>query len=498
MTENQFFLSRYAHVHAFPEMVAIHHALTQKVVLLDHILMPMLESARDGQGVTLTDLQLESLRVLVEERILVHHASDDEAFLTEVLARAPHAAPDIHNLKLILTNRCNLRCRYCVIEGNLPFGSSCDMPVAIVERALKMFARHARSSRAKRRMVMLYGGEPLLNWPAARFAVAQARTMEQAGELGGPVDIVLESNGTLITPDIAEFLACNNVLIQLSIDGPAEIHDQMRRFPDGSGSHAAAESGFEIARRAGCTCVVSAVFGTHTAQAINYTIRYFAEKLKPLTIGLDLLHLIQGTRNPADVAPDKLAEMYLMAWKEARNQGLFVEHIVRRLRPFLEEHIRWKDCPSCGSRMVVRTDGWVGVCEAFLASGDYYGDYLDSGPPLPNESPFGQWASRSALYYKECQLCEALAVCGRGCGYNAHVQYGDFRKVDEKVCVTSRALLKWAIREISEIPSLRARVRQKSVCVLTPPEKQQILGSVPLHADAVLRTVSEFAEEVGS
>src|SRR5438034_10878808 len=80
-----------------------------------------------------------------------------------------------------------------------------------------------------------FGGETLLNFPVLQSTIGYAR--RRAAEMGKEVDFSLTTNGTLLRPEIIEFLAENRVGVTISIDGPREIQDQFRVFYDGTGSY---------------------------------------------------------------------------------------------------------------------------------------------------------------------------------------------------------------------------------------------------------------------
>ncbi len=83
--------------------------------------------------------------------------------------------------------------------------------------------------------VTFFGGETLLNFPVLQKTIAYAR--QRGAELGKQVDFSLTTNGTLLKPDIIEFLAENHVGVTISIDGPKEVQDKFRVFHNGTGSY---------------------------------------------------------------------------------------------------------------------------------------------------------------------------------------------------------------------------------------------------------------------
>src|SRR5437773_5350989 len=83
--------------------------------------------------------------------------------------------------------------------------------------------------------ITFFGGETLLNFPVLKKTIAYAR--QRGAELGKNVDFSLTTNGTLLKPEIIEFLAENRVGVTISIDGPREMQDKFRVFHNGAGSY---------------------------------------------------------------------------------------------------------------------------------------------------------------------------------------------------------------------------------------------------------------------
>jgi uncharacterized protein len=78
------------------------------------------------------------------------------------------------------------------------------------------------------------GGEPMLaGLDFFRKAVAYQQAFRREGQ---QIVNAFQTNGTLITDDWCRFLKRWDMLIGISIDGPKEIHDKNRIYPNGSGS----------------------------------------------------------------------------------------------------------------------------------------------------------------------------------------------------------------------------------------------------------------------
>jgi SynChlorMet cassette radical SAM/SPASM protein ScmE len=143
------------------------------------------------------------------------------------------------SVDISITNRCNLRCRYCY-----HFESAGDVAADLpAEEWLQFFEELNRCAVME---VTLAGGEPFIREDLREIIGGIVRHRMRFGIL---------SNGTLIDDDMAAFLAstgrCNYV--QVSIDGSMPVsHDAMR----GQGSFAKALRGLMILQRHGVRAAV--------------------------------------------------------------------------------------------------------------------------------------------------------------------------------------------------------------------------------------------------
>ena len=121
--------------------------------------------------------------------------------------------PRLEHLFFYTTWECNLRCRHCWV------GKYTDKPAQLtveavgntIDQALAFGLRH----------IKLSGGEPLLTRSITQFII------EKASANG--VGVNMETNGTLLDEEWADFLAANNVSVSISIDSDVEEeHDAFR------------------------------------------------------------------------------------------------------------------------------------------------------------------------------------------------------------------------------------------------------------------------------
>ncbi len=141
---------------------------------------------------------------------------------SELCNRILHRAESIN---LNVTESCNLRCRYCVYSGSYLYQrthTSRHMSHDTARRALDMFAQF--SEKSNRLHIGFFGGEPLLHFDLIKYCIEYARTKFVGKELS----IGLTTNGTLLDDRTTDYLAQNDIVVFVSLDGPKEIHDANR------------------------------------------------------------------------------------------------------------------------------------------------------------------------------------------------------------------------------------------------------------------------------
>ncbi|MCX8117602.1 MAG: radical SAM protein [Desulfobacterota bacterium] len=119
----------------------------------------------------------------------------------------PSPVPSLRYLELLITDRCNLRCRHCYLGE----GRGQDLPFVTILKVLEEF----ESIQGLR--LLLSGGEPLLH--PDFWAINDVLT-------NYPFRSVMLSNGTLITENVARRLRLHEV--QLSLDGMKKGHEAIR------------------------------------------------------------------------------------------------------------------------------------------------------------------------------------------------------------------------------------------------------------------------------
>jgi SynChlorMet cassette radical SAM/SPASM protein ScmE len=187
-------------------------------------------------------------------------------------------------MDIAITNRCNLRCRYCYhfesagdVQGDLP-----------ASEWIRFFEELNRCAVME---VTLAGGEP--------FMREDLREVIE-GIVKNRMRFQILSNGTLITDEMAAILAstgrCNHV--QISIDGSMpESHDVMR----GKGSFAKALQGLMTLRRHGVPAAVRVTIHRKNVHDLEGIAKLLLEDLRFSSFGTNAASAMGLCRKNAEM-----------------------------------------------------------------------------------------------------------------------------------------------------------------------------------------------------
>ncbi|MGB2571913.1 FxsB family cyclophane-forming radical SAM/SPASM peptide maturase [Micromonospora citrea] len=151
---------------------------------------------------------------------------------------------------LKLTSRCDLACDHCYVYQH-PDQSWRRQPRVMATSTLRAAARrvaeHAAAHRLDTVRVVLHGGEPLLAGAAGLDAAATElrRHIDPVTRL----DLRMQTNGVLLTPEICDVLVAHDVKVGVSLDGDLPANDRHRRHANGASSHAAVRRALALLRR---------------------------------------------------------------------------------------------------------------------------------------------------------------------------------------------------------------------------------------------------------
>ncbi|MDR2450435.1 MAG: radical SAM protein [Candidatus Accumulibacter sp.] len=307
----------------------------------------------------------------------------------------------VRYLILILTTRCNLSCRYCY-NGN---ETGADMTPEILGRAFAL-----ASDGSEPLHVQFTGGEPTLR----PDLLAQAA--EEARRLSRPVTLAVQTNGTLLTPELLALCQTQGIEVGMSLDGPPAINELTR-----GGSRESFE-GLRLLETRGVDFNVTAVLSRANVGFIADLPLVLAGFAHARGFGLDLL-VKKGRAQVepvqvGDLAPNirKLDERLVLINRQRTRPLVWREKEL--LRDRMAGH-QGDFCHACrGESLAVRPDGWTYPCGQTSDSPEFL-----FGTQTPNATASS--LIRLKLTGPHCRQCALHGRCPGECPSRLHYNRGE-------------------------------------------------------------------------
>ncbi len=306
-------------------------------------------------------------------------------------------------LVLSLTGKCNFNCRYCYASEHERICMSREIALA----ALKLAPRDECF------VLQFSGGEPLLN-----FKTLQA-VVEQVERDNLPAVMQIQTNGSLLTDEMALFLYKHRVAIGVSLDGRPNVNDKLRLKKNGHGATGATLKGIEILRRnniaCGITCVVTAENVHELSGIVDFA--YFLGNIRK--IGFDILRgQGRGQNLKPPTAKDMEAAMQLVYARRdtlTRLTGVYIEIAQQeRVKTLCQGNCHaFGHCYAMnGEAAFVTSNGAIYACSSLIGNEDFYIGNVITGLDEKMVEKTKLFISNSMDF---CRQCPDFKLCGGGC-----------------------------------------------------------------------------------
>lgn len=226
----------------------------------------------------------------------------------------------------------------------------------------------------------------------------------------------IQSNGVLIDEQWANFFSAHNFTVGISIDGTPGIHDSLRKFQNGRGSHAAVLRGIEKVHEGDVQMGVLVVV---TKQSVDYPEEIFSFLMEHGLKSLDFKPCYGDPRY--DVSLTAFADFLIRIfdlWVELDDSTVSVRTLEGIMMNLLGGGSGLCTLSgSCTDLVTIDYDGSVYPCDRFMTPEAKYGDLMTH--PLDQiyeESTAAiTFRDRVNTLRESCQTCVYQKVCKGGC-----------------------------------------------------------------------------------
>lgn len=345
-------------------------------------------------------------------------SEDTYGSFAEKMGPSPIKAMCLH-----VAHDCNLRCAYCFAGTGKYSGQRAMMPVDTGKRAIDFLIRNAGERRNLE--VDFFGGEPLMNFTLVRKVVEYARSLER--QHGKNFRFTITTNGMLLDDDKIDFINREMANVVLSVDGRPDVHDRVRKCPDGSGSYARVMPKFKrlVERRGDGQYYVRGTFTRYNLDFAEDVLHFYREgfgqiSIEPVVAPPSAPYALREADLPAIGAEyERLAR--IMLDMRGRGERFNFFHFMLDLDQGPCAIKRLRGCGSGNEYVAVTPEGDIYPCHQFVGMDGWKMGALGEG-----EIDRGMkldFAGATVYNKSECLTCWAKFYCSGGCNAN-NLQYG--------------------------------------------------------------------------
>ncbi len=355
-------------------------------------------------------------------------------------------APVLKSMCINICHDCDLRCRYCFAATGSFGGKRTMMDFETGAKALDYLLTHSGARIFLE--VDFFGGEPMMNYEVVKQLVAYGRSKE--AEFKKTFRFTFTTNCVTLTDEVSEWAEANEISVVLSHDGRPEIHDEMRIFPNGEGSHEIVTKNIQnfLAKNTQNNAIVR---GTYTAYNKDFT-----EDIKHwLDMGFPRLSMEPAVELGGDRAlteedlPALKAEYWKLAhlFEEKREAGETFDFFHFKLDlnhgPCLPK--RLTGCGAGYEYMVVTPEGEFFPCHQFVGRDEYKLGNITDGVWAESKEIVDKFRNAHVYNKPSCMNCWARFYCSGGCHANADLFHHDLLKPYDLGCKISRLRLECSV-----------------------------------------------------
>jgi len=224
-----------------------YHSLSGNLFLLEPDYLMFLKHAKTQESLSPQQLRLKIARELIGAGYFTEEDKDERLFLhfrNKEWMKGVIGGNQLRLLNLMISEACNFGCGHCLhkcsTRTHLTHGQKKLMGWEIAKRAIDEYAAVLKRQGRRDLDVHFGSAEPLLNWPVLRKSIVYLRLRNPDAHLA------VNTNLSLLTPEMAIFFRDNRVYISTSLDGPANGNDAIRVFANGRGTFDAIVARFKM------------------------------------------------------------------------------------------------------------------------------------------------------------------------------------------------------------------------------------------------------------
>jgi uncharacterized protein len=391
----------------------------------------------------------DTIDTLIENGFVVETRERERATLDEYFQTLRDDTEQLR-VTVLTTLQCNFACDYCFQGDHGDYNKFAEkMSLETAGRVVDWIAGRLDELRPTKFVLTLFGGEPLLNLPAAYYLAERCHA--ECTRRGVRQVISLITNGLLLTPEVVDRLTPYGLFgVKITLDGDRETHDRMRPLRGRQGTFdRIIENVRHVAGKIPIT--IGGNFDESSVDSYPALLDFlreqeFADKI----VKVNFKPIIRASNQapaPKGVIPltavgssgKPLGGTCMSSAGAGAAQGSSVCdscHFTDEKMAFLRTETRRRGFPTPdGVHMgpceihrrhayTIGTEGSLYACPGFTGSKTESTGHIDGRVEEWRQAVAARF-ERLSPRKDECGECSFVPVCGGGCSVAAHTELGD-------------------------------------------------------------------------
>ena len=337
----------------------------------------------------------------------------------------------IRNLQLMIkpaSSRCNISCGYCFYNE-----TACNREVSdyglMKEETIREIIRKASEFCGNGTCAIGFqGGEPMLAGIDFYKSILKYIKNEK---INTNFIFTIQTNGTLINEEWAEFFRRNNFLTGISLDGTERIHNNNRKKHNGEGTFQEVMKSVRLLEKYGAEFNILTVVTKELADSIEEVYKFYKENSFNYLQFIPYIETEQDMRAgkymlTSEVYTDFLNRLFDLWYEDLINdRGVSIRYFDNIIGLFLGYPYEACDMRGvCSCQNIIESDGSVYPCD-FYAYDEYkLGSITENTfDEIHKSRKAEKFIRESTIVNKECIECEYRSLCCNGCKKHRDIEH---------------------------------------------------------------------------
>ncbi len=434
-----------------PGEICFFDPVTYALLRVDRRTAAVLDGCRAGAALDAAALKGETTADAVKGLL----KRVNRALLAQPALREDKPAENtLQKLVVHVSNDCNMRCVYCYAHGGSYQRERELMSVETARRAAECFFEQFHSIGT----VMFFGGEPSLNPEAIRAFCERVLELRERKRISRLPLWGLLTNGLEISPVMLDLIRGYDLVVTVSLDGPAEIQDSSRVRAGGGGTYERVVKNIARIQQVTGGREPSRIETTYTQQHVQagFGLKelsdFVAREFDIHDVHIMPVAVEKGSRD-ADIVIESSSihtavNAVLDSWLGENPRQLYA--VANYLHPLVSQQNRTNLCMPGRSELTVLANGDVYPCYRMLQDEMKLGNIRDGGL-FASECFQNVLEVLDTLADKNqhaCRTCWARGLC-QHCIGNGMFENQNRDPVSERQCQYTRAVAEAMLLRLS-------------------------------------------------